>query len=52
MGRNGYPGGERGLEGTGARGNWQRTGATGLLGNKPAAKLQEPAGGNAHAQND
>jgi hypothetical protein len=45
----GDAGGERGLEGTGARGDWRRTGATGLPGNKSAVKLQEPAGGNIHA---
>jgi hypothetical protein len=42
----GDTGGERRLEGTGARGNWRRTGATSLPGNKSAAKLQETAGGN------
>jgi hypothetical protein len=46
----GDTGGERGLEGTGVRGDWRRTGATGLPDNKSAAKLQEPAGGNTHAQ--
>jgi hypothetical protein len=48
----GDTGGERGLKGTGAREDWRRMGATGLPGNKSAAKLQEPAGGNTHAQND
>jgi hypothetical protein len=45
----GDTGGERGLEGTGARGDWRRTVATGLPDNKSAIKLQEPAGGNIYA---
>jgi hypothetical protein len=49
----GDTGGERKLEWEGARGDWRRTGVTGLLGNKAAAKLQEPAGGNlSPPQND
>jgi hypothetical protein len=35
----GDTGGERGLEGTGARGDWRRTGATGLPGSKSVTKL-------------
>jgi hypothetical protein len=42
----GDTGGERGLEGTGALGDWRRTGATGLPGSKSAAKLWKPAGGD------